>query len=89
MNGMNITDRSRRSGRTGHPQLSRPGNLILVPASELVNAKTWQDMADRLPCGEILVVLPQDNTLLQDVATEIQRSQHHRGRRAVVTRIRQ
>ena len=63
-------------------------NVALVPASELASLAKWQRQAQALPAGEILLVLPQDNSRLQAVGVQIRRSLKARGRHTTITTIR-
>jgi len=41
----------------------RANNLALMPGSTLPYKEAWQDMANELPIGSVLIVLPDGNTV--------------------------
>jgi hypothetical protein len=55
-------------------------NLVLVPASLLSNMSTYQAAANRLPRGQVLIVLPSlegaPRRVMQDAAAQLRRAGH-------------
>ncbi len=58
----------------------RSGNTALIPASELANLQSWQNQAQQLPHGELLVVIPLGNAHLQKVSQRICMALRQQGR---------
>ncbi len=58
-----------------------PDPIALVPASMLPFKSTWQRLADALPRGAALMVVPEDNTPLRRtmrcVAVHLRQRGHH------------
>ena len=43
-------------------------NLVLVPASQLPFREHWERIAQRLPAREVMLVVPEEETPLKQVA---------------------
>jgi hypothetical protein len=75
--GRSRWDVNARAGR-GHPP--RVENLALVPASLLPHKATYQRLANQLPTGAVLVVLPTEETperrTLQETAARLRAKGH-------------
>lgn len=63
---------------------ARLDNLALLPGNLLLSKSRWQRMANQLPEGEVLIVLPRkegpSRKLLKDVATLLDQ----KGRRVTI-----
>jgi Mrp family chromosome partitioning ATPase len=76
--------------RLSHPPhtLRRPGleldNIALVPASLLPRKAAYQAFANRLPPGELLVVLPPQETKQQQTLKTVAQLWRNKGRRVTV-----
>lgn len=64
---------------------TRLDNIALVPASQLGSLKQWQEYAARLPAGNTLIVIPDNNRHLDSVGHRICTSLRQRGRIAAMT----
>ncbi len=57
------------------------GNVVLMPASLLPNKAHYQQLANRLPRGDVVIVLPSHSMMhvrmLQSVTAFFQRNGHH------------
>ncbi len=49
----------------------RPDNLALMPGSALLYKEAWQDMANELPMGSVLIVLPDGNVAQKTILLAI------------------
>lgn len=65
-----------RSGRGGYVH----DHLTFVPASQLPFKKHWEQIARRLPSGEVLLVLPNNEAPLLRVLRALVPQFHARGR---------
>ena len=59
-------------------------NIALVPASLLPKKAAYQAFANRLPPGELLVVLPPDDTKQQQTLKTVAQLWRQQGRQATV-----
>lgn len=83
-------ERARRRMRWRHPgDPARPPNdtAVIVPGSELQAIKQWQQRAHRLPGGGRLMVIPKNNTHLQEVGQRIRIQLDRQGRKVTVTTV--
>ncbi len=59
-------------------------NIVLVPASLLPHKATYQALANTLPRGELLIVLPSQNTTGQHLLHTVATLWRAKGRRVTV-----
>jgi len=59
-------------------------NIALVPASLLPQKAAYQAFANRLPPGDLLVVLPPEDTKQQQVLKAVAKLWRERGRHVTV-----
>lgn len=74
-----------RPPREVHCPRVQSDNAVLVPASELVALRDWQERARQLPAGVTLVVVPGGNRRLRQVGWYIGQTLSRQGRRAHLT----
>ena len=70
----------------------RPGvrcdNLVLVPGNVLAHMEQWQAMANTLPRGEVLIMLPEPGSALGPVLTTVTRYFEAAGRPVLTLSVR-
>ena len=74
----------RRPPRALHRPGVRLDNIALVPASLLPRKAQYQAIADRLPSGEVLLVLPPAGTPERTTMEQVARLFRARGRHLTV-----
>lgn len=85
---MNSPSRRRQAPRHISFPPAQFNNVALVPASELANLNAWQERAQHLPQGELLVVVPQGNAHLHEVGKRICRARLERDQHSTLVSIR-
>ncbi len=56
-------------------------NLALIPGSLLAFKEEWQDLANKLPEGSILIILPSSNGSARQTLEKVSRSMKAKGQR--------
>lgn len=78
-----------RPRRVQAPRIRRPptaklDHVAIIPASELHALDTWQKLAQRLPAGETLLVIPGSSATLHAVGRRIRHHANQRGHRITI-----
>jgi hypothetical protein len=63
----------------------KPGNIALIPASQLMAMAKWRKRAQELNDGETLLVLPKDNPRMQAAGHRIKVTLARQGKQVTVT----
>lgn len=65
----------------------RSDNLMLISASQLPFQAKWRLLADGLPAGSVLFVVPRDETPVKRSMRKVASTLHHQGRRIAATSV--
>jgi hypothetical protein len=60
-------------------------NLVLIPGSQLPQKTTYQQLANRLPRGQVLIVLPRSEGAPRIALEKVARQLRSRGHQVVTT----